>query len=51
MIHQIINKKSNIKRYADFIHYYKIAKRKGLFNYNALEYANAMTAGIFYKTP
>ena len=49
MIHAIINKKSNIKRYADFIGYYKLAKTKGLFGFDALEYANAMTAGIFYN--
>lgn len=48
-INGIINSKSNIKRYADFITYYKVAKRKGLTRKRAVEYAQAMTASIFYK--
>lgn len=49
MIHSIINKKSSVQRYADYVTYYKVAKTKGLIGRDALEYANAMTAGIFYS--
>lgn len=48
-IHQIINSKSNVKRYADFLAYYKTAKRKGLGRNRAVEYAQVMSAPIFYS--
>lgn len=49
-INQIINSKTNLNRYTDFIVYYKVAKRKGLTGARAIEYAQAMTANIFYPS-